>query len=82
MSDIEEALNAGTWAVAVSQTGNMVGVKEDAWRALPQAERTERLDNARLKFLGGGAHYVLDTLIELDQVLDQIEVRLRAGERP
>jgi phosphonoacetaldehyde hydrolase len=82
ISDIEEGLNAGTWTVAVSQTGNMVGLSEDAWRALPQAERTARLADARRKFLGAGAHYVVCTLVELDHVLDQIELRLRAGDRP
>ena len=30
MNDLEEGLNAGTWSVAVAQTGNMIGVKEEA----------------------------------------------------
>ena len=29
-----------------------------------------------------GAHYVLDTLVELPAVLDEIERRVQAGERP
>ena len=82
ISDIEEGLNAGTWAVAVSQTGNMIGLTEDAWRALPQAERSARLLDARRKFLDAGAHYVIDTLPELDRILDEIEVRLHTGESP
>ena len=82
ISDIEEGLNAGTWAVGVSQTGNMVGLTEQEWRALPDAERAKRLQDARRKLLEAGAHYIVDTLAELDEVLDQIEVRLTAGERP
>ena len=46
------------------------------------AARTERLQDARRKFFASGAHYVVDTLLELNEVLDQIESRLRAGERP
>lgn len=82
ISDIEEGLNAGTWAIGVSQTGNMVGLSEQDWRALPDTERATHLQDARRKLLAAGAHYVVDTLAELDQVLDQIEVRLDAGEHP
>lgn len=81
-SDIEEGLNAGTWAVAVAQTGNMIGLTEEQWRALPQHERTVRLRDAHRKLLDAGAHYVVDTLAEIHPVLDQIEARLRSGERP
>lgn len=82
ISDIEEGLNAGTWAIGVSQTGNMIGLTEDDWRALPEAERRERLKYARLKLLDAGAHYVIETLTDLEPVINQIEVRLQAGERP
>jgi len=82
ISDIEEALNAGTWAIGVSQTGNMIGLTEQDWRALPQGERAARLQDARLKFVDAGAHYVIDTLVDLKRVIGQIEVRLQTGERP
>ena len=82
ISDIEEGLNAGTWTVGVSQTGNMIGLTEDGWRALPQGERTWLLLDARRKFLDAGAHYVIDTLADLDQVVEQVEVRLGLAERP
>jgi phosphonoacetaldehyde hydrolase len=82
VSDIEEGLNAGTWAVAVAQTGNMIGVTEEQWRALPQDERAVRLQDAHRKLLDAGAHYVVDTLSAIHPILDQIEARLRAGDQP
>jgi phosphonoacetaldehyde hydrolase len=82
ISDIEEGLNAGTWAIGVSQTGNMIGLTEEDWHALPQPERESLLLDARRKFIDAGAHYVIDTLADLDQVLSQIEVRVGSGERP
>jgi phosphonoacetaldehyde hydrolase len=82
ISDIEEGLNAGTWAVAVAQTGNMIGLTQEQWRALTAGERAERLQTARRKLLDAGAHYVIDTLADFDDVVDRIEFRLRAGERP
>jgi phosphonoacetaldehyde hydrolase len=82
ISDVEEGLNAGTWTVAVAQTGNMIGLTEDEWDRLPQSERALRLQNARRKFLEAGAHYVIDTMADIDGIVNQIEIRLQAGEQP
>jgi phosphonoacetaldehyde hydrolase len=82
ISDIEEGLNAGTWAVGAAQTGNMIGVTEVQWRVLPPDEQTAGLQGARCKMLDAGAHYVIDTLAEIHPILDQIEARLQAGDRP
>ncbi len=82
ISDIEEGLNAGTWTVGVTRTGNMIALSEKQCQALPQAERAERLENACRILREAGAHYVIDTLADLDSVLDQIEGRLQTGERP
>ena len=81
-SDIEEGLNAGTWTVAVVQTGNMIGVTEQQWCALPREEQTMRLQEGRRKLLDAGAHYVIDTLADIHPILDQIDARLEAGDRP
>jgi phosphonoacetaldehyde hydrolase len=82
ISDIEEALNASVWAVAVAQTGNMIGVTEKQWHALPESEQSKRLQDARCKLAAAGAHFVIDSLADLEPVVDQIEARLQAGERP
>jgi phosphonoacetaldehyde hydrolase len=82
ISDIEEGLNAGTWAVGVTQTGNMIGMTVEQWTALAESERSMRLQDARQRFLDAGAHYVIDTLAEIDRVVDRIETRLQADERP
>jgi phosphonoacetaldehyde hydrolase len=82
ISDIEEGLNAGTWSVGVARTGNMIGVTEEQWHAFPRDSQTARLEDARRKLLDEGAHYVIDTLAEIYPILDQIEARLQAGDRP
>lgn len=82
ISDLEEGLNASTWAVAVAQTGNMIGVTEEGWQNWSESERSKRLQDARGKLLAAGAHYVIDTLADFGGVVDEIEARLRAGERP
>jgi phosphonoacetaldehyde hydrolase len=82
ISDIEEGLNAGTWSVGVARTGNMIGVTEEQWQAHPQDEQRARLQVAHRQFVDAGAHYVIDTVAEIHPVLDQIEARLQAGDRP
>ncbi|MGO9403404.1 MAG: phosphonoacetaldehyde hydrolase [Terriglobales bacterium] len=82
ISDIQEGLNAGTWTVAVAQTGNMIGVTKEAWQDWTESERSKRLQDARGKLLAAGAHYAIDTLTDFDKVVDEIEARLHAGERP
>jgi phosphonoacetaldehyde hydrolase len=41
-----------------------------------------RLEGARRRLLDAGAHYVIDTLADIDPIVNRIEVRLQAGERP
>lgn len=82
ISDIEEGLNAGCWAVGVALTGNMIGMTEQHWSALSQEEREVRLRDARRKLKDAGAHYTIDTLAEITPIVDGIEARLQAGERP
>lgn len=82
VSDMEEGLNAGMWTVGVVATGNMIGMSEADFRALSPAAQDERVSAGREILLDGGAHYVVSTLDEIDEVLDQIDARLARGGRP
>ncbi len=82
ISDIEEALNAGMWAVGVAATGNEIGLSERDLDALPQAERRTRIEAARSRLMAAGAHYVIDSAAACEPVLDEIDSRLKAGDRP
>jgi len=82
VSDIEEGRNAGMWTVGVTATGNEVGLSESQLAALPAEERSCRLDLARTKLEAAGAHYVVESVAQLEPILEEIEQRLLAGERP
>lgn len=75
-ADIEEGLNAGAWAIGVAGTGNGIGATLNEFEALPQEERQSRLFHARKEFEQAGAHYIVDTLADLESVLDDIDARL------
>lgn len=80
--DIEEARNAGTWAVSVVATGNEIGLSQTELNALPEAERLRRFAAAREKFLALGAHYTIDYASGLMPVIAEISRRIEQGERP
>ena len=80
--DIEEGLNAGMWTVAVALTGNELGLSAAELAALSQDELETRRERAYLRLADAGAHYVIDGLWNLPQVLEEIEDRLADGELP
>jgi phosphonoacetaldehyde hydrolase len=82
VSDIDEALNAGMWAVGVAATGNEIGLSESDLAALPDAERGSRIEAARRRLMAAGAHYVIDSAADSEAVLDQIDSRLASRDRP
>jgi phosphonoacetaldehyde hydrolase len=79
---VEEGLNAGMWAVGLAVSGNEVGLSLADWNALPEPDRRARRDRAHRRMRQSGAHYVVDTIAELMPCIDDIEQRLRKGERP
>lgn len=79
-ADIHEGLNAGAWSIGVAATGNAVGLSYEEFQALPANERNLRITKARVELERAGAHYVVDTLADLDSVLDDIDARLRAAD--
>ena len=81
-ADIHEGLNAGTWSIGVAGTGNGIGLSYADFHALPPGDRNARLTRARRELEDAGAHYVVDTLADLDPVLDDIDVRLMAEQEP
>ncbi len=82
VSDIEEARNAGMWAVGVAATGNEVGLSEADLAALRPEERARRVEKARYRLRAAGAHFVIDSVAELEPVIDEVDRRLLTGERP
>jgi phosphonoacetaldehyde hydrolase len=77
VSDIEEARNAGMWAVGVIKTGNEVGVSAQELAALPLVEREKKFAQARLRLQDAGADYLIDDVAAIEPLLEKINARLR-----
>jgi phosphonoacetaldehyde hydrolase len=70
------------WTVAVALTGNELGLTTGELAALSVDELETRRERAHLRLADAGAHYVIDGIWSLSQVLDDIEERLADGEQP
>ena len=79
---ILEGRSAGMWTVALTCSGNALGLTYEQYKALPAAELA--LERARITqmFEGSRPHYLIDTIVELPAVIDDINARLARGETP
>jgi len=80
--DIDEGLNAGCWTIGLSAAGNYVALSLEDFEALPEEKRRDLVVNADDMLRRQGAHYVVETIADVMPCLDDIEARLRRGERP
>jgi phosphonoacetaldehyde hydrolase len=82
LADIEEGLNAGAWTVALSRSGNELGLSRPEADALDPADLAARLAAIGARLARAGAHIVAETVADLPAALDAIGERLSRGERP
>lgn len=82
LTGIEEGLNAGCWTVGVAVSGNEVGLDLAEWLALNEEEQNRYKEKAYRRFRACGAHYVIDSIADLPEVIEDIEARLAMGEQP
>ena len=83
VSGVGEALNAGCWGVGLVRYSNYMNInslEEEA--TLSEAEIQRRMDHTRKILAQSGAHYVIDSLVDLPAVIDDINARLARGEKP
>lgn len=79
---IVEGRNAGMWTVGLSITGNEFGASLAEFNAMSAELIAQRRASATLRLQQAGAHYVIDSLAQIELVLADINRRLAEGERP
>ncbi len=82
-SGVGEALNAGCWGVGLVRYSNYMDISslEEA-ESLPAGELARRMAHTRDILSRAGAHYVIDSLVDLPGVIEDINARLARGEKP
>lgn len=79
---IGEARAAGCWAAGAALTGNNPGLSAEELARLPPDQRSALRRAAGEPLLRAGAHLVIDSIAELPWLVEHIEARLEAGEKP
>jgi phosphonoacetaldehyde hydrolase len=82
VADVAEGRSAGAWTIALTRSGNEVGLPLAQWNALDVAERAPLLASAYQRLRAAGADYVVDSLCDCPPIIDAIRRRAAAGERP
>lgn len=83
VSGVGEGLRAGCWSVGIARYSNYMGADTlEQARSWSSEEVSARLRGSRALLKEAGAHYVIDEPWELLGVVDDINERLRSGERP
>ena len=70
---IEAGLNAGAWTIAVTRTGNCLGLSVEELSRMDPAAVAARLAAASDDFRRGGAHHVIESVADLLPVLDALD---------
>ena len=70
---ISEGRAAGCITVAISLTGNYVGLSETDLAALPKAERDQLNDAAARKLRDAGADHVIDSVAAVPVLIDGLQ---------
>jgi phosphonoacetaldehyde hydrolase len=76
VADIQEGYNAGMWSVGVVSSSNEMGLTLEEYSALPHDLMQIRKNEVRDKFLEAGAHYVIDSLSEIDVLITSINKKM------
>jgi phosphonoacetaldehyde hydrolase len=79
---ILEGRSAGMWTVALTCSGNALGLTYDEYKNLSVAVLAEERARIIKMFEDSRPHYVIDTIVELPAVIDDINQRLARGELP
>jgi phosphonoacetaldehyde hydrolase len=68
---VAEGRNAGCFTVGLAASGNSIGLTQQALAALPAEDRSGRLAAAKQALLAAGADVVIDSIADLNSVIDR-----------
>ncbi|MFR3921494.1 MAG: phosphonoacetaldehyde hydrolase [Dysosmobacter welbionis] len=72
VSDIREGVNAGVWSVGVIEGSSVLGLSQTEYEALTPEERRDVCRRAEETFRAAGAHFVLNDLSQLPELIRMI----------
>ena len=75
-----EGYHAGCWTIAVVASGNEVGLSLEDWERLSAKDQEAARKRVKQKLESGIPDYFIDTITELPEVLQEINLRLLSND--
>jgi phosphonoacetaldehyde hydrolase len=80
--DILEGLNAGVWTVGVAIGSSQMGLSLDEFNSLTKADKAETIESTKAQLKAYGAHFIIESMNELPDLLEKINMYLSKGKTP
>ena len=78
IEDIREGVNAKVWTIGTIIGSSELGLSETEINEMSETELNEKKANVRHKMTEAGAHYVIDSISELLEIIEQINIKLNS----
>lgn len=79
VSDIKEGVNAGVWSVGTVLGSNELGLDEKQVQEMDPAALSARMQDVRMRMYAAGADYVLDSVVQLPDLIEAVNARMNQG---
>lgn len=81
-SDIQEAVNAGVWAVGSVIGSSEMGLSLEEFNALSKEEAEACISRTEQRFIQQGADFTIRSMGQLPQLIETINEQIAAGKKP
>lgn len=83
VSGVVEALEAGCWGIGIAKYSNYMNIDSfEQEKNLTEDDFKDRLLKTRKLLENSGAHYIIDSITELPDVIKDINQRIACGDKP
>lgn len=82
IADIKAGRNGGVWTAGVLRGGSLLGLSREETETMKPVQLEKLMVETTQKYVGAGAHYVIDTIADLPEIIDDVERRLANGDHP
>ena len=79
---VEAGINAGCWAIGITQSGNMLGLSVEELQAMAPDELAAKTNEISAQYKQAGAHFCINSVKEIKDVLLKIDAAMEAGSWP
>ncbi len=80
--DILEGVNANVWSVGVISSSNEMGLSLDEFNSLDPGKLEEMRNGVIKKYTDAGAHFTIDSMEELPELINEINNLIAQGIKP